>query len=398
MRKSVSVLLILAFLTASSIVTPLSVKAEPKTIVVPDDYPTIQAAVDNASARDTVFVKAGIYSSPYDQRIIIDKSLSLIGENPQNTIIDGINKSKYLIGHTSYFWGGINIYASAVTVSGFTIKNCNYAISLDESEAGYRPVSGVRIVNNNIVNNSEAIVHVSYYDSDFFISGNNITNNDNGIRFEVSNSIVSNNNILENGEYGIDIGYNAVNVTVRYNNISGNEWGGLMISAVRLLNVYGNNINYNDGFGIGFYGAHNVSVHNNNIVGNSIGIELSNDNPGDLIPRLGSENNVYYNNIRDNAQNALVHHSYRYNVTVQNNGTDAVSWDNGFVGNYWSDYNGLGAYVIDENNVDRHPLTHQVDISTTAPELSTIILTIAVIVVAIGVGAGLLFYFKKRKH
>ena len=79
------------------------------------------------------------------------------------------------------------------------------------------------------------------------------------------------------------------------------------------------------------------------------------------------------------------------------NGTDVISWDNGLVGNYWSDYNGQGAYVIDENDVDRHPLTQQVDISTTAPELSTIIVTIAIIIVDF-VGIGLLVYFMKRKH
>ena len=34
------------------------VKAEPKTIVVPDDYASIQEAIDNADEGDTVFVKS----------------------------------------------------------------------------------------------------------------------------------------------------------------------------------------------------------------------------------------------------------------------------------------------------------------------------------------------------
>ena len=33
------------------------------------------------------------------------------------------------------------------------------------------------------------------------------------------------------------------------------------------------------------------------------------------------------------------------------------------MGNYWSDYNGQGVYVIDQNNVDNHPLSAPVDIS-----------------------------------
>ena len=35
---------------------------------------------------------------------------------------------------------------------------------------------------------------------------------------------------------------------------------------------------------------------------------------------------------------------------------DIVFWDNGLVGNYWSDYKGQGTYVIAENNVDNYPL------------------------------------------
>ena len=38
-----------------------TVLAEPKTIVVPDDYPTIGWAIGNASEGDTIFVKKGTY-------------------------------------------------------------------------------------------------------------------------------------------------------------------------------------------------------------------------------------------------------------------------------------------------------------------------------------------------
>jgi hypothetical protein len=77
MRTSITLLLILIFLIASNIAAPLPVKAEPKTITVPDDYPTIQEAIGNASAGDTVYVKKGTYYAPHYQVIVIDKSLSL---------------------------------------------------------------------------------------------------------------------------------------------------------------------------------------------------------------------------------------------------------------------------------------------------------------------------------
>lgn len=47
--KSGTLLLILIFLIASCYVTPLCASAEPETIVVPDDYGTIQEAVNRAS-------------------------------------------------------------------------------------------------------------------------------------------------------------------------------------------------------------------------------------------------------------------------------------------------------------------------------------------------------------
>ena len=61
-RNSVSivVLLVLSFVLVSSPEIGL-VKAETKTIVVPDDYLSIQEAVDSAADGDTVFVRTGHY-------------------------------------------------------------------------------------------------------------------------------------------------------------------------------------------------------------------------------------------------------------------------------------------------------------------------------------------------
>jgi pectin methylesterase-like acyl-CoA thioesterase len=53
-------------------------------IVVPDDYPTIQQAVNAASDGDIVRVRAGTY---IEDIVINGKSLSLIGEGRSNTVI-----------------------------------------------------------------------------------------------------------------------------------------------------------------------------------------------------------------------------------------------------------------------------------------------------------------------
>ena len=49
MRKSIALLLVLVFLIASCIIKSLPVKAGPRTIVVPDDYTTIGAAMNASS-------------------------------------------------------------------------------------------------------------------------------------------------------------------------------------------------------------------------------------------------------------------------------------------------------------------------------------------------------------
>jgi hypothetical protein len=56
------------------------------TITVPDDYSTIQEAVDAANSGDTIFVRAGTYN----ETVTIRKDgLTLTGENQSTTVIDG---------------------------------------------------------------------------------------------------------------------------------------------------------------------------------------------------------------------------------------------------------------------------------------------------------------------
>lgn len=78
--KALTLMLVVIFLTYLVMLQPATVKAQPKTITVPDDYPTIQSAIDHANAGDTVFVKAGEYIvSGFG--LTIDRSISLMGEN-----------------------------------------------------------------------------------------------------------------------------------------------------------------------------------------------------------------------------------------------------------------------------------------------------------------------------
>jgi hypothetical protein len=112
--KSLALFLVALFLTSLVVLPPPTVKAYSKTIVVPDDYPTIQAAVDKTSIGDTVLVKSGTYN----QNVTINKQLSLIGEEAETTILYGPRSSTIFDPSIT-----ININADNVSVSGFTIAD-----------------------------------------------------------------------------------------------------------------------------------------------------------------------------------------------------------------------------------------------------------------------------------
>jgi len=71
-------------------------------------------------------------------------------------------------------------------------------------------------------------------------------------------------------------------------------------------------------------------------------------------------------------------------------------------GNYWSDYNGQGSYVIDQNNVDHHPFAHQVDIYVKAPTLkhspTGISITIPLLLFVVAIILGIVFLLLFRRH
>jgi pectin methylesterase-like acyl-CoA thioesterase len=111
-----------------------------ETIVVPDDYLTIQDAINNAPEGAIIFVKKGTYSGPVNETIVINKTISLVGEDPQSTILnlypawickfDASNFPFY-----EYDWA-LNVQADDVELSNFTIN------SIGVDEGAYMLING----------------------------------------------------------------------------------------------------------------------------------------------------------------------------------------------------------------------------------------------------------------
>ncbi|MCX6667162.1 MAG: right-handed parallel beta-helix repeat-containing protein [Euryarchaeota archaeon] len=130
-------------------------------IIVPDDYSSIQNAVDNANPGDKILVRSGVYK----ENIIIDKEgLLLQGENKYNTVLDGCNTGE----------DGIFVKAENITIQRFTITNFRKEEPNFWAQAGIKIyASNVSIINNILISNRIGIeVYSQAYNTT--ISDNNL--------------------------------------------------------------------------------------------------------------------------------------------------------------------------------------------------------------------------------
>lgn len=188
----------------------------------PADFSTIQEAINRAYPGDIVLVLPGTYY----ENVVVNKSVSLIGENLTNTIVNGLDQAS------------IAVTEDNVNITGFTIRNNVSGIGVSVSFS-----SSVRIYGNNI--SSSQYGAYAYQSSNISIFGNVIMDNEYGIAF----GICTNSTILEN-------------------HIAGNTLAGILLSNSTGISVHGNGIADN------YHGVYlgdslgNLFDHNN-FVGNT---------------------------------------------------------------------------------------------------------------------------------
>lgn len=190
-----SILIISVLLVFSIVLSSLPeisvVKAEARTLVVPDDYLTIGDAVGDASEGDTIFVKKGIYN----ENLLIEKSISLVGEDAENTIIEGNHARPVIV-----------VRHDDVTIASFTVRN---GVAGGQSTIYYRALVAIHLLhanNCNISGNSllnSGIGVWLYGASQNSIAGNSISSNNYGIRVESSDNNVIADNVVTNNLGGI---------------------------------------------------------------------------------------------------------------------------------------------------------------------------------------------------
>lgn len=215
-----------------------------RVIYVPADFSSIQSAVDNATPGDTVFVDQGTYY----ENIVVDKSISLVGENRSTTIIDGGSLGSVIM-----------VSGSRVEISGFTLRN---------SGVGW-PKSGVQIVDSYLNTLSDNIIQDNHIgvlvDSsvDNYISGNNITANHYGIYiFKSGLNQISDNFILYSsptgGGAGVAFSFSDENL-FEGNLVEGSGNVAVAVASSRNNNFYYNNF-VNNRFQVSVFPEDYVSI------------------------------------------------------------------------------------------------------------------------------------------
>ena len=181
------------------------------------NYTKIQDAINDSSDGDTVFVYDD--SSPYFENVVVHKSINLVGEDKDTTVIDGNDTVDV-------------VYVSAdwVNISGFKIRNISYN--------PYNPFAGMGIsigsnyctITGNIISDIDSTgLRLRWHSKSNTITGNTISNNYEGIWLDYSDSnTINGNNTISNNLFGIYLS-NSNSNTITGNTISNNDYDGIIL-------------------------------------------------------------------------------------------------------------------------------------------------------------------------
>jgi parallel beta-helix repeat protein len=227
-------------------------------------YQTIQDAMDHVYDDYTIYVRSGTYN----EHVLINKTITLLGEDKNTTIVDGGGSDDV-----------VTITVPGVKLSGLTVQNSGTQFM----NAGIKTLSlnsNVTIEHSIIQNNAIGIfLNYAYEGSWNIVRNNSIHHNDRGIYAHWANSDqIADNIIIQNQGNGIEM------------------------ERCERAYISGNIISDNGGCGISLKGAsHQNVIHGKNTIrNNTIGVRLSESN----------RNVVRDNNFINNAEQATFFNAF----------------------------------------------------------------------------------------
>jgi parallel beta-helix repeat protein len=372
--KNKTVSTIVAVTVALSILMAFSATASAADIYVPDNYTTIQAAINAASDGDTINIAAGAYT----ETVTVNKQVTLLGAN-HDIDPDGSTDR----GGESVIVGQVTITADGVTVNGFKLTSryiaagYNSALNVDISYnilenvvatwgaihlhggtnqcdgayVGYNTIindrgdgiwtvgnDDVTIEYNHILDNTgdRAVEALNHVGTGIVIHGNTITNSGGkGINYWAEDGGEITDNVITNSNY--EAIYTNKMVTISGNQISGGDMYGILVADGAAGSTVSGNTISNPAYE-GIQSDVPVTITNNDISGGYNGIQLSNTASGSVIDG---------NNIHDNRY---------WGLSIQPSVTDVTVYNNQLTNNpycgviVWGDGEGSGIH-INFNNI-----------------------------------------------
>ena len=262
-----------------------------------NNYTRIQDAINVSSDGNIVFVYDD--SSPYNENIIVDKSINLIGENCDSTVIDGVenirvvsisadwvNFSGFTIQRSGGSNTGIRISSNHNRVIGNVILKCTYGIVLENDN---NLVKG-----NTLINNYNSIYLTEYAEKNSIIENTIVSNKGNGIDLHrSSDNVLCDNNIVSNGQSGIGLSYFCMNNTITGNVLSKNRHGITIWYSCNYNTITGNIICRNNEWGIYLGDSCNINIADNIFSWNKKGgILLCNTSNNNIMGNIITSNNL----------------------------------------------------------------------------------------------------------
>ena len=319
---------------------------------------------------------SGVMDEWYNQDLVVTNNVfnqsSRVGLSLPEYVFEGI------IANNVFYNSGI-IFSSAETSGlnnlevynntvnglplGWMIDEQNITLTENYGQLILMSCSGIVVENQEINNWSTGIILKDCYD--VIVRNNILVGCYEGIKLRFSNNIEIYNNSCIRSFYGISCFSSFQNIKIYNNTCSFNLGHGISLESEIHSAVIENNHCMNNLIGIKIYGVENTIIVNNTLKYNLRGIDILLVDDCEIIANkilsnaIGinmyyytNDNLIYNNAFIDNNVQAVDYGKYNQWCNLETN-----------IGNYWSDYSGVGSYKIggQANSEDYCPLNEQME-------------------------------------
>ncbi|WP_405303901.1 right-handed parallel beta-helix repeat-containing protein [Methanobrevibacter sp.] len=227
------------------------------------DDPTIQPAINNANANDTIIITGKSYVHCH---FVVDKPLTIISN--VSTSMTPCPSNSQGSGYRGIFY--IAPEASGTVIEGFTINN-NMVSGENDYGVLIRGASDVIIRNCEIISSASADAVRVENAKNTLIENISVNSPINAIRIKNSQDTVVNNSNVKNSNIGVNL-IESVQTVLEGNVITSNKASGIYIDdKTSKTTIFSNNITNNNGKGIDAASANGLNVLNNYIAFNKNG-------------------------------------------------------------------------------------------------------------------------------